>query len=71
MIRCSGDDPVKSVDLTHKVALAEAADRRVAGHCADRRTLEAEERDTRPHSRGRSSSLAAGMAAADYNYVET
>ncbi len=61
---------VEGVDLAHQVALAEAADGRVARHLADGGEAVRDERRARPHARSRRRSLAAGMAAADHDDVE-
>ena len=61
---------VQRVDLADQMALAEAADRRIAGHRADGRKPMGHQRGPRAHARGRSRGLAAGMAAADDDDVE-
>ena len=52
------------------MALAEAADRRIAGHRADRRRAVGQQRGPGAHPGGRGRGLAARMAAADHDDVE-
>ena len=61
---------VERVDLAHQMAFAEAADRRVAGHFADRRETMGDERGRCAGARRRGRGLAARMAAADDNDVK-
>ena len=61
---------VEGVDLADQVALAQAADGRVAGHLADRLELVGEQQRARAQPRGRGRGLAAGVAAADDDHVE-
>ena len=61
---------VEGIDLAHEVALAEAADGRIAGHLADGGEGVGDERRTRAHARSRGRGLAAGMAAAHNDHVE-
>ena len=61
---------VERIDLAHQMALAEPADRRIAGHRADGREPVRDQRRARAHARSRSRSLAAGMAAADHDDIE-
>ncbi len=61
---------VQSVDFPHQMALAEPADRRIAGHRPDGRKPVRNQRRTRTHARGRGRGLAAGMAAADHDDIE-
>ena len=56
---------VEGVDLAHQVALAEAADGRVARHLADRRGAVRDQERPRAHARRGRGGLAAGMAATD------
>ena len=63
-------DPVERVDLAHQMPLAEPADRRVAGHLADRRRGDASAAASRAKPRRRGRRLAAGMAAADHDDVK-
>ena len=64
------NETVEGVDLTNEVALAEAADRRIAAHGAHGFPVEADECHARAHAGGDGSRLAAGMAAADHDHVE-
>src|SRR3981081_4764907 len=52
------------------MALAESADRRIAGHCPDGGEAVRHRRRARPHARRRGRGLAAGVAAADHDDVE-
>src|SRR3546814_2957824 len=52
------------------MSFAESADRRIAGHGADRFAREADQSDGRAHARGGCRGLRAGVAAADDNDVE-
>ena len=61
---------VERIDLAHQMALAEAADRRVARHRADRGRPMGEQHRARAHPRRRRCGLAAGVAAADDDDVE-
>ena len=61
---------VQSIDFADQMALAEAADGRIAGHRADRRESMGQQRGLRAHARGRGRGLAAGVAAADHDDVE-
>ena len=61
---------VEGIDLAHQVALAEAADGRIAGHLADRGEGVGDERRTRAHARSRGRGFAAGVAAAHNDHVE-
>ena len=61
---------VEGVDLAHQVALAEAADGRIAGHLADRGEGVGDERRARAHARSRGRGFAAGVAAAHNDHVE-
>ena len=63
-------DPVQRVDLAHQMALAEAADRRIAGHLADRCEPMGDERGRGAAARRRGRGFAARMPAADDNDVK-
>ena len=60
---------VEGVDLAHQMALAEAANGRIAGHFADRGEAVGDQRRARAHAGRSGRSLAAGMAAADHDHV--
>ena len=61
---------IERIDLADQMALAEPADRRIAGHGADGREALGDQRRARAHARGRSRRLAAGMAATDDDHIE-
>ena len=61
---------VQRIDLADQMALAETADRGIAGHRADGRKAMGHQRGLRAHPRSRARGLAAGMAAADDDDVE-
>ncbi len=61
---------VEGIDLAHQMALAEAADGRVAGHLADGREGMGDEGRAGAHAGRRGRSFAAGMAAAHNDHVE-
>ena len=62
---------VQSVDFPDQMTLAEAANRRIAGHGADGGEAMRHQRRLRAHAGGRGRGLTAGMAAADHNDVES
>ena len=64
-------DTIEGVDLANQVATAEPADRRVAGHRADRGNFLGEQEGARTHPGTRGSSLGASMAAADHDHIKT
>ena len=64
-------DAVQGVDLAHEVALAQPADRRVAGHHADGLGLVGQQQGPGAEPGRRRRGLAAGMAAADHDHVMT
>jgi hypothetical protein len=68
-VDCPAHDAVERVDLPHEMALAEPANRRVAGHLADGGALVGQEERARTEANSRSGSLAAGMPAADHHDV--
>ena len=70
-IRGLGHDPAERVDLLDQVALADAADRRVAAHRAHGLDVVAEQQRARAGARGRECGFGAGMAAADHDHVES
>jgi hypothetical protein len=63
--------PAERVDLAYQVALADAADRRVAAHRADRLDVVREQQGARAGARCRERGLGAGVAAADHDHVVT
>ena len=62
--------PVKGINLAHKMPLAQTADGRVATHGADGVQVERDERHACAHAGGNSGGLYAGMAAADHDDVK-
>ena len=63
-------DAVQGIDLAHQVALAQPADRRIAGHFADGVDAMGDEQGPGAHARGNGRGFRAGMAAADHDHVE-
>jgi hypothetical protein len=63
-------DAAQRIDLAHQVALADAADRRVAAHLPHGLDLVRQQQRARAHARSRQRGLGAGMAAADDDHVE-
>ena len=61
--------PVQGVDLADQMALAQAADGRVAAHLADGLELVGEQQGARAEARRRRGGFAAGVAAADDDHV--
>ena len=59
------------IDLLDQMALADAADRRIAGHLAQRLDVVGQQQRARAHPGRCERSLGAGMAAADDDDVET
>ncbi len=57
------------IDLLDQMPLADAADRRVAAHLADRFDVVAEQQGARTRTRGGQCGLGAGMAATDHDDV--
>ena len=70
-IRDPAHQPVERVDLTNQVTLAEATDRRIAGHHTDGVGAERDQRGRGAAPCSRGGGLAAGMPAADHNDIET
>ena len=62
---------IERVDLAHQMALAQAADCRVAGHLADRRETVRDQRGRRATARRRGRGFASRMAPADDNDVKS
>jgi hypothetical protein len=58
------------IDFLDQVALADAADRRVAAHRADGFDVVGEQQGARTGARGRERGFGAGVATADHDYVE-
>ena len=71
LVRDAAHQPVERIDLADEMALAEAADRRIAGHGADRGEAMRDQRRARAQARGRRRGLAAGMAAAHHDDIES
>ena len=69
-VRGARHDPVQRVDLAHQMALADAADRRIAGHLADRRGAIGDERGRSAAARRSGRRLAARVSAADHDDVK-
>ena len=65
----AADQAVERVDLADQMALAQTADRRVAGHGTHGRPLEGQQRHRCALARCRSGRLAAGMAATDHDHI--
>ncbi len=61
---------VQRIDLAHQMALAETADRGIAGHRADGRKAMGHQHRARPHARRRTGGLAACVAATNDDDVE-
>ena len=61
---------VERIDLAHQMALAEAADRRIARHRADGGEAMRHQRGAGAHARGRGRGLAARMPAAHDDHVK-
>src|SRR5207244_2444670 len=61
---------IESVDLTNQMALTEAADGWIAGHCAHRGEPVGQQRGAGTHPRRCRRRFTAGMAATDHNDVE-
>jgi len=62
-------DPAQRVDLAHQVALADAADRRVAAHRTDGFDVVGQQQRARAGARGGQRGLGAGVAAAHDDHV--
>ena len=69
-VRHPAHQAIERIDLADQMALAEPADRGIAGHGADGRKPVGDQRRPGAHPRGRAGGLAAGMAAADDDDVE-
>jgi hypothetical protein len=66
-----GHRPAQRIDFAHQVALANAADRRIAAHRPQRVEVVGQQQRIRPRPRCGKRSFGAGMAAADNNDIET
>ncbi len=62
-------EATERIDLLDQVALADATDRRIAGHGADRLDIVREQQGLGAQTRAGRGRLGAGMAAANYDYV--
>ena len=63
-------DAAERVNLSHQVALADAANGRIARHLTDEIEIERDERRFRSQARGSRCSLAPGVAAANNYHVK-
>ena len=70
-VRGASHKPVEGVDFAHEMALAEAADGGIAGHCANRGKGKGDESGACAHARRRRRRLAAGMAPAHHDHVKS
>src|SRR5690606_15481411 len=68
-IRDTAHQAVHRIDLPHEMALAHAADGRIAGHGADRVVTECYERSTGALARRSGSGFTTGMSAADHDDI--
>src|SRR3546814_3777490 len=66
MIRRARDQAVEGIHLPHQMSFAESADRRIAGHGADRFAREADQSDGRAHARGGCRGLRAGVRSEEH-----
>ena len=69
-IRDAAHQPIQRIDLADQMALAETADRGIAGHRTDGRKAMGHQRRRRAHAAGRARGFAAGVASADDDDVE-
>jgi hypothetical protein len=69
-IRRQTHDAIESIDFADEVALAEPADRWVAGHRPDGGERMGDERRAGANAGGSSGSFGAGMAAADHDHIQ-
>ena len=65
-----GTVALQGIDLANQVALAETADRGIAGHRADGRETMRHERRLGAHARGCGRGFAASMASTDDDNIE-
>ena len=68
-VRHPAHQAVERIDLADEMALAQAADRRIAGHRADLVGAQRHKRGARARAGGSTCCLAAGMAAADHHDI--
>src|SRR4029077_16606667 len=68
-IRRTANDAVERIDLADEMALGKAANRRVARHFADRGAVLRQQQRLGAEPCGSGRGFAAGMAAADHDYV--
>ncbi|MCY1369004.1 hypothetical protein D9M69_560210 [compost metagenome] len=66
----NGHRAAERVDLLHEVALADAADRRVAAHLPQRLDVVGEQQRLGAHACGSERGFGAGMATADDDHIE-
>ena len=59
------------VDFLDQMAFADAADRRIAAHLAERLDVMREQQRAGAHARGRQCRFGAGVSAADHDHVES
>ena len=71
VVRGERHRPAERVDFLDQVALADPADRRVAGHLAQRFDAVSQQQRARTDPRRGERGLGAGVATADHNDVET
>ena len=69
-IRDPAHEAVERIDLAHQMALAKAADGRIARHRTNGRETMSDQRRLRAHAGGGGRRLTAGVAASDNNHVE-
>jgi hypothetical protein len=62
-------DAIQCIDLTHKVALADAANRRIARHLSDTIEPVCEQQCPRAHACRRRRRFCSRMAASDHNNI--
>ena len=69
-VRGARHGAAQGIDLPHQVSLADAADRRVAAHRAERLQALGHQQRACAHARSRQRRLGAGVAAADDDHLE-
>ena len=70
LVRRQRHGAAERIDFLDQMALADAADGRVAAHLPERLDVVGEQQRAPAHARGRERRLGAGMAAADHDHVE-